>query len=342
MNVAYVLPIRPPKLPTAEALNQEIALYQAHFGGTLHYANPNAALALPVWLRLPRLLFGWGSLRRLRRADVVHFFNPDPFPYPFLLALRRPVVYSITGGVDHCRFSLAYFRRMAVVAVPDERGVAHLRACGLTNVLRQPAAVAVDRFTHHPLPLPSDESLRLLVASAPWTLRQFATKGFDALLEVARIMPDLRLTLLWRGVLADEIRRRVDAAGVADRVAVVDGLVDVNALLGQVHAAALFATQPAQVKAYPHSLLDALAAGKPVLTNRVIPMSDYVEATGCGVVIDRVTPAAIAAGLAQLRATYADCAAAAQVAGRRDFSPAAACAAVAAIYAAALARWSKP
>ncbi|HEX9595597.1 MAG TPA: hypothetical protein VF982_01865, partial [Anaerolineales bacterium] len=86
MNVAYVLPILPPKHPTAEALNQEIAQLRAYFGGSLLYANPNAALPRQSPLRLPRLLFGWGSLRRLQGADVVHFFNPDPFPFPFLLA----------------------------------------------------------------------------------------------------------------------------------------------------------------------------------------------------------------------------------------------------------------
>ena len=342
MNVAYVLPILTPKLPAAEALNQEIAQFQAHFGGSLHYTNPNVYLPLRYPLRLPRLLFGWGSLRRLSRADVVHFFNPDPFPFPFLLALRRPVVYAVTGGVDHRRPNLAYFRRMAVVTVPDERGVTQLREWGLTNVMLQPSAVEVDRFTHQALPLPPAAPLRLLVASAPWTLRQFTTKGFDALLEVARSTPDLHLTLLWRGVLADEIHRRVAAAGIADRVTVIDGLVDVNALLGQVHAAALVATDPAQVKSYPHSLLDALAAGKPVLTSQAIPMSDYVNRAGCGVVIESVTPAGIAAGLAQLRANYCEYAAAALAAGRRDFTPAAARDAVAAIYAAALARQPQP
>ena len=40
-------------------------------------------------------------------------------------------------------------------------------------------------------------------------LRQFAVKGFDALLDAARIVPDLHLTLLWRGVLTDEIRQRI-------------------------------------------------------------------------------------------------------------------------------------
>ena len=336
MNVAYVLPILPPAHPTAEALNQEIARLQAHFGGELVYANPNVHWPRQFPLRLPRLLFGWGSLRRLQGADVVHFFNPDPFPFPFLLALRRPVVYTITSGVDHRRPNLAYFRRMAVVAVPDERSEAQLHAWGLTKVMRQPPAVPIDHFTQRSLLLASDGPVRVLVASAPWTLRQFATKGFNALLDAAALVPDLHLTLLWRGVLADEIRQRVANRGLAARVTVIDGLADVDAWLGQAHAAALFVTQPALVKSYPHSLLDALAVGKPVLTSRIIPMSDYVERTGCGVVVETVTPAAIADGLARLRADYARYAAAARTVGRRDFTPAAAREAVAALYAAAL------
>jgi glycosyltransferase involved in cell wall biosynthesis len=308
---------------------------QEHFGGELCYVNPNAHL--PTTL-LPRLAFGWHNLPRLYRlskeADLFHFFNPDPFPYPFLLTLPKPVVYTITGGVER-RPNLAYFRRMAMVTVPDERTLAQLQGWGLSNVALQHPGIATQRFTHTPLPLTPDEPLRLLVASAPWTLAQFGSKGFDALLTAAQQMPDLHLTLLWRGLLVGEIRQRIADLGIGERVTVIDEVVDVNAMLGRVHAAAIFATTPGIIKSYPHSLLDALAAGKPVLLNNTIAMSDYVNSKNCGVVADAVTPEAIMASLAELRAHYNTYAQNALTVGRRDFTEETALAAATAIYAAA-------
>lgn len=339
MSVAYLLPILPPREPGMEAVSQEIAAFREAFGGPLCYVNPNRHLPRTL---IPRLLFGWSDLPHLRRlghkVELYHFFNPDPFPYPFLLALPRPVVYTINGGLAQAAprpspFTLALLRRMAVVAAPDERTQTQLARWGLTNVALQQPGIDTTRFHHRPLPLGPHDPIRLLVASAPWTLDQFTGKGFDALLAAAAARPDLHLTLLWRGLHTQEIHRRVAAQGLAERVRVMDQAVDVDAELGRVHAAALLPVQPGLVKSYPHSLLDSLAAGKPVLVSKLLPMADYVARTGCGVVVDPVTPAGIGAALDHLRAGYPRFAEAAQQAGQVDFTLARARAAAAAIYA---------
>lgn len=333
MSVVYLLPTLPPKSAKVEAIAQEIELLQRAFGGATVHVNPNR----PSWPPLiPRLGFGWHTLPQLyrmaQRADLFHFFNPDPFPYPFLLSLRKPVVYTITAGVE-TQPNLAYLRRMATVTVPDERTLARLQAWGLENVVLQRPGIATHRFTHHPLPLDANQPLRLLVASAPWTPAQFTSKGFDALLAAAQQLPDLHLTLLWRGLLVGEIRQRIAALGLGDRVEVIDKTVNVNAMLAQSHAAAIFATAAGIIKSYPHSLLDALAAGKPVLLNQTIPMSDYVNSKRCGVVVPEVTAEAIVAGLVELRAHYATYAEKAQKLSARDFTEDAALAAARLIYA---------
>ena len=342
MSIIYLLPTLPPKSAKTEAIAQEIALLQRAFGGELIHVNPNEALPRPL---IPRLGFGWHMLPRLFRlaqnAELFHFFNPDPFPYPFLLSLPKPVVYTITAGAS-VRPNLAFFRRMAMVTVPDERALSQLQAWGLDNVALQRPGIATHRFSHHPLPLTPGEPLRLLVASAPWTTAQFSSKGFDALLAAAQMAPDLHLTLLWRGLLAGELRQRIDVLGIGEQVTVIDQTVDVNEALAHVHAAAIFATTSGIIKSYPHSLLDALAAGKPVLLNNTIAMSDYVNKENCGVVAAEVTPAAILAALAQLRAGYATYAANAVSVGRRDFTEDAALQAVTAIYAAARSKASRP
>lgn len=317
MNVLYHLPILPPKMPAAEAFSQEIAALQTAFPGEIVYLNPNDGSPIP----LPRLLFGWHRLRRVRAKEATtelhHFFNPDPFAYPVLLALRRPVVYSLTSGLGDRRVNLAYFSRLAAVTVYDEASDERLRSLGLTNVHRVQSGVDVGRFTHTPQPL-TDE-LRLLVASAPWTEGQFITKGVDALLAAARQHPTLRLTFLWRGHLYAEMMARVARAGAGDRVRVIDGQVDVNAVLADMHGAINLAADGGIIKAYPHSLLDSLAAGKPVMVSRAIAMSEYVAQTGCGLVVDGLAVPALVAAMGEFTRRYGALAAAAE-AHRYDFS----------------------
>jgi len=160
----------------------------------------------------------------------------------------------------------------------------------------------------------------LMVGSAPWTRGQFHTKGVEALLAAAQQDLDLNLTFLWRGVLADEMQRKVDHLNLGDRVSVFNRQVDVNQVLATVHASIVLATDPAIIKSYPHSLLDSLAAGKPVLVSRAIPMADYVEETGCGQVVEAVTPASILEAIEALRRTYNAQRQLAMQVGCRDFS----------------------
>ena len=101
-------------------------------------------------------------------------------------------------------------------------------------------------------------------------------------------MRDVRLVFLWRGVLLPELVARVRRFEVSERVEILRDRVDVSEVLARVHAAVVLAGQPGLVRAYPHSLLEALAAGRPVLVSDGNPMAEYVRATGCG----RVVPGA--------------------------------------------------
>jgi glycosyltransferase involved in cell wall biosynthesis len=317
MNVLYHLTILPPPIPQAEALSQEIAALQRRFGGRTVYLNPNQRA--PVYV--PRLLFGFHKLRQLRTLEagvhIHHIYNPDPFPFPILRMLRQPVVYSLTGGVVR-RPNVSFFAKLAAVTVMDEASLTRLRGWGLENVCLARPGIDVGRFTHTPLPL--DSEIRLMAGSAPWTRRQFRTKGIEALLKAAQREPCLlRLVFLWRGVLAEEMIKRVRAMGLQDQVTVLNRVVDVNEVLSQVHASVVLADAPDIVKAYPHSLMESLAAGKPALVSRAIPMAEYVERTGCGVVVESVTQEGILTAIANLRQQYDDLQRATRRVGQHNF-----------------------
>jgi glycosyltransferase involved in cell wall biosynthesis len=318
MRIGYLLPILPPHLPAAEALSQEIAALRRHFPGELLYLNPNDRSPLYI----PRLLFGFHRLPHLRRLeqriDLWHFYNADPFAFPILRWLRKPVVYTIGGGIGPRRPNLAFFNNLAAVTVYDEAILAQLQVWGLRNGTVIRPGIEVSRFTQQPMPLLGE--LRLLMGSAPWTAAQFQSKGVDALLVAAQQRPHLHLVFLWRGILAEAMQTRVRQLGLERQVTIYNQLVDVNQVLATVHASIVLATNSGIVKAYPHSLLDSLAAGKPVLVSPTLAMARYVTQMGCGVVVDQVRAAAILAALDQLTERYDDlCRTAAQV-GPRDFT----------------------
>jgi glycosyltransferase involved in cell wall biosynthesis len=317
MNILYHLTILPPKIPECEAISQEVRTLRGYFGGNLIYLNPNPHSLI----YLPRALFGFHRLRHLRVLEtnlhLHHLYNPDPFPFPILRALRRPVVYSLTGGVKN-QPKVSFFSSLAAVTVTNEGSLKRLKAWGMDNAFLVRPGIDTGQFTHSPLPLRSE--IQLMVGSAPWTKGQFHTKGVEALLLAAQQAPHLRLIFLWRGVLADEMEHRVRQMNLEKQVTVLNKQVDVNRTLAGVHASITLATTPIIVKSYPHSLLESLAAGKPVLVSRAIPMADYVEQTGCGKVVDKVTPADILAAIESLANKYDELQKSARQMGRRDFS----------------------
>ena len=239
---------------------------------------------------------------------------------PLLRLVERPVVYTVTSGVGpaHRVPPVSYLRRLGAIVVPGRADLDALTRLGLENVRVVPPGIDVRPFIDAPPP-PGREFI-LLAGSAPWARQQFRTKGVDALLAVAREMKDVRLVFLWRGVLLREMLARVRDAGLAARVEILRDRVDVSRVLTRVHAAVVLADGPGLVKAYPHSLLEALAAGRPVVISDGNPMAAYVQAVRCGCVVQGVDQASLGEAIRELRRSYPVYRAHATEVGKRDFS----------------------
>jgi len=319
MSALYHLTIPRPKRPGLDAVMQEVKALQARLGGEVVYLNPTRR---PGSL-YPERLYGLHRLPYLRRREAAvqlhHLYNPHPFYFPYLRWLRRPVVYSITAGLGLSQRpgNIERLGRLAAIVVSNERDRKALCDRGLrnTHVIRP----GIDTSRFQPTPPPAGPGLTLLAGSAPWTHAQFESKGVETLLAAAEARPDLRLVFLWRGLLFEEMQKRVARHGLEDRVEVINRPVDVNKVLGRVHAAVVLASDATLVKAFPHSLLEALAAGRPVLVSRALPMADYVERERCGEVAEAVDAEKVLAALARLEANYRPDRMAALRAGRRDF-----------------------
>lgn len=323
MSVLYLLTAPSPPIEGTDAVFQEVAtLCTAFKGDTFNlfpFASPSG--------HFPKWLYGLHAVGRLRAQERAHDFNhvyfAVPYVFPVLRALRNPLIYTVTASCYRYPRprNLAPLQELHRIVVSNDRDAAALQSWGLTNVAVIRPGIDSTRLTVRPLP--RGEELVLLMASAPWVPRQFDLKGLDALLETAARLPFLRLILLWRGLLLAELKERVHRFGLTERVEIVDRRVDVNTYLARVHAAVLLAKEADIVKAYPHSLLEALAAGKPVITSERIPVADFVRQHQCGLVVEEVTGAALAAAIVDLSSNYGRLARNAERVGPTSFSLAA-------------------
>ncbi|MCS7060873.1 MAG: glycosyltransferase [Anaerolineae bacterium] len=288
MRALYHLTIPASPMADCEAVAQDVRLLQhVAVGRSIHLyptRRPGTRIPRAIW-GLERLPLLW---RLERSIDVHHIFNPDPFPFPVLRLLRRPIVYTIVGSVsdEHCHNARRVGALARAVIVSSQADQDCLIRWGISQTHVVQPAVDVTRLQY--TSISDDAPPTLLAGSAPWTGEQFVSKGVDALLEAALRRHELRLIFLWRGVLFDEMMRRVATTGLQERVRVLNERVDVNEVLAGVTAGVVLATRPDVVKAYPHSLLECLAAGKPVLVSRAIRMSEWVEKSNLGCVIDVV------------------------------------------------------
>ncbi|MBU4212559.1 MAG: glycosyltransferase [Verrucomicrobia bacterium] len=328
MNILYHLTSPSPPIPGTDAVFQEIEALRRRFGGECLQLFP---LRRPSRI-FPKKLYGLHQHRALRRVepsvDLHHLYYATLYPFPWLRALRKPLIYSAVTGVGaHIECGRAdssgkaagrdWLKTVHTIVSCNPRDEAALRALRPARYRIIRPGIAVERFS--PVPLPLRDELVLLVGSAPWIRRQFQTKGIDLLLDVAGSLP-LRLVFLWRGLLLGELGRHIARRGLARRVEIINEATDVNRVLARVHATVVLAETESQVKAYPHSLMESLSAGKPALVSGCIPMADYVAETQCGEVVPRLTPDDLRAAIQRLMDHYGERQAKALARCRADFA----------------------
>lgn len=312
-RVACLVSYDPRVDPRRDAVAQDVAALRARHAGPVVHFKARAG----GWLDAPRLF------ALTRGSDLIHVFHPSLFAPALFAGLRRPVVFSVAGGIAPSQ--LARWPRgtdhLARILVSSERDLRSLSEAGFRNAWFIAPGIDLDRFAPSDAPAAvAGGPFRLLCASPPWNARQFALKGIDALLDAAERIPTLHLRFVWRDIVHREMLARVRSRAVGDRVTVFSGYADVARDLREAHAAVVLADQPELVKPYPHSLVEALASARPVIVSRAIALSDRVNAGGFGVVSHAVTSESVTSAIESLMHDYGRFQAACALFPRHEFS----------------------
>lgn len=122
-------------------------------------------------------------------------------------------------------------------------------------------------------------------------------KGFDVLLDaVAQLPPEVRLVLGGSGLEQEALAAQVDALGLQHRVTLTGFVADVPAFLGQTGIFVL----PSRSEGLGLVLLEAMAAGRPVVASRVGGIPEVVLDGETGLLVPPEDPGALADAIRRL------------------------------------------
>jgi phosphatidylinositol alpha-1,6-mannosyltransferase len=210
-------------------------------------------------------------------------------------AARR--VFGRAGAVTACSQDLAS-RAVALGAAPDRLEVVPY---GVDTARFGPRARSQDDARRATLGVPA--GVPLLVTAG----RLVRKKGFEYLIDALPMVaahPGARLVIAGDGDLAGELRERARAAGVADRVHFAGNLPQDT--VGAWFAAADVVVIPSvrddsgNVDGLPNTVLEALAAGAPVVATTAGGIASAIRDGESGLLVAERDPRALAAAISAL------------------------------------------
>ena len=331
--------------PRREAVSKQIqALRSLSTSSRVVSLSPGALLSFGanhvlrvhprLWRWTARILAPWAA----RHSDIHHIFYSFP-PAPFLARLRgrRIVMTAVSEPPREWRASELELNALSRIAAECERDrealVAASWPAGRVSVILP--GVDLDEFAPAAScapggasPGPCGSPFRILFASVPFLPGYAQARGMDILVSAARLLPDVRFRLAGRGGPANTADTRgllgeetaPGASALPPNIEITQGnYQDMRRMYRECCAAvAPFRRSPLN-KSCPHSLIECLALGRPVLASNETGIAPLLEAQGCAEIFP---PSAegLAAAIERLRSRYDSAAREARPCAERHFS----------------------
>ena len=265
-------------------------------------------------------------LRIQQRAVTVNARWWIPFRAVTAIAERLGDVSHVFGGLNswHLIRALSHHAILFTVTIPGptlEQPLLSKVACFAveTPCLRQTlleASVSPDkiriiypgidlaRFAVTPPPQPPP--FRILFASSPKDLSELNDRGINHLIEIARALPEVMITIPWRiwGDLGEAQGALHDLDLPSNFVVQWEVRPRMQSYFSETHVTAC-CYAPGFGKAVPNSIVESLASGRPVLVSESCGIATLVREYKAGVVTDRTVNGTIKA-IDKLRATWTE------------------------------------
>jgi glycosyltransferase involved in cell wall biosynthesis len=316
-------------MPKWEAVSKEIRTLASHF----HERYGTRTISLNVrgekvaffgrdkYLPLPWSLVGLPLLIRMaRNLEVNHVFaSPAEWLLTPRLARLGNTILTISKdspALNRFEKNIGMLRCMRYVVVESERHHDMMLQAGIERARLKLIYPGVAR---RPYRKPPEGPFTLLFATSPLGRHDLLSRGIHLMVRAAARLPDVRFRLIWRRPEPPELSRLIRDAGVGN-VEVISGYIDdMKSLYDDAHAVILPGLSATSLKPCPHSALESLAHGKPVLVSRPASLSAIVAREGCGVVFEPNIES-LCEGTLELMQNYAGFQERAHAAVERNFS----------------------
>ena len=223
-----------------------------------------------------------------RGADVLHTHNPLTHHYGVLAArmAKVPVVVNTFHGPGNLtgfgrtqivfEASCLFTDRVVACCQSVEEHVRRVTRVARSKVTMIPNGIALERFLAITPTLSKDD----LVFGAVGRLAAVKDQAslIEAFASLLRGRPNCRLEILGEGPLRGALEEKASQFGIADRVTFHGSSLDVASFLSRLHVFVLCSLS----EGLPLTLLEAMAAGLPVVGTDVGEIPELVRAGECG------------------------------------------------------------
>jgi glycosyltransferase involved in cell wall biosynthesis len=224
----------------------------------------------------------WAAARAARRAGVPYVVSPRGMLERELVSRKSPLLKAVwLAGIE--RHNLA---GAAAIHVTSRREADEAAAFGLPLPAVHQIPNGVDL---EPAGGPVSAAVRALIAGGPYVLflgRINWKKGLDRLLRALASVPGARLVIAGNDEEQhrDVLQQLADRLGVAARIAYTGPVRagDKAALLADAELLVL----PSYSENFGNVVIEAMAAGRPVVVTREVGVADVVADAHAGLVVD--------------------------------------------------------
>lgn len=232
-------------------------------------------------------------------GHVTHVFGAMNAWHSLKALGRRPIILTVV--IAGPALEAALYDKVTVFAAESECLADDLRRAGIGPDRIRVIYPGVDLAEYQPVTRGTRERFQVLFASAPSDAGEFEARGIPLLVELARLCPEIDVTLLWRSWGDQDAAQRAFAnLNPPDNIKIEMRRGRSMASIYQEADAVACLYEPGFGKSCPNSIVEALACGVPALVSATCGIGALIATDGAGIASTR-NPADVAEAVRTLR-----------------------------------------
>ncbi len=275
--------------PENEAVSKEICLLHSHFPRSFVYGiSSNDFLKFSF---KERYIVHYYRPYRLapklipvvaKKFDISHIYHSLHNRYFLDTLKKKPVILTAATGGEV--LDIKTYENIEKIVVESEYDLMRVKQAGIEEEKISLIYPGLDlsQFSY----TAPDNDFSILFASSPFTKEYFAARGVNLLLSAAEQCADVRFILLWSKWDGTVDLIKTMAANKHNVTLNFGPIKHISTVLNTVHAVIAPFTSQQLTKPCPHSVIEGLAAGKPVLVSDKVSIAGIIKEKQCGIVFN--------------------------------------------------------